>query len=87
MQEGIELSSAEVKIDVQQHAADQSKSKHRKPMLQRQTTDDFSPGDTALDVEEVRPDAAASSSQQSPEERRKNFKLAKGWSDVALQDQ
>lgn len=56
-------------------------------MLQRQTTDEFSPGDTALDVEEVRPDTSASTSQQSPEERRKNFKLAKGWSDVALQDQ
>ncbi|KAL3156384.1 hypothetical protein ABBQ38_000699 [Trebouxia sp. C0009 RCD-2024] len=86
-EEGIELSSADVRIDVQQHTADQNKHKPRKPMLQRQTTDEFSPGDTALDVEEVRPDTSASTSQQSPEERRKNFKLAKGWSDVALQDQ
>ena len=87
MQEGIELSSAEIRMDMQQHTAGQDKSKPRKAILQRQTTDEFSPSDTTLDVEEVRPDAAGSSSQQTPEERKKQFKLAKGWSDVALQDQ
>ena len=87
MQEGIELSSAEIRMDMHQHTAGQDKHKPRKAMLQRQTTDDFSASDTALDVEEVRPDAAGSSRQQSPDERKKQFKLAKGWSDVALQDQ
>ena len=87
MQEGIELSSAAVKNDMQQHSVSPDKSKQRKAILQRQTTDEFSASDTALDMEEVRPDATASSSQQTPEERRKQFKLAKGWSDVALQDQ
>lgn len=87
MQEGIELSSADIQMDMQPHTAGQDKSKPRKAILQRQTTDEFSPSDTALDVEEVRPNAAASSSQQTPEERKKQFKLAKGWSDVALQDQ
>lgn len=87
MQEGIELSSAEVHIDAQQHTASQDKSKARKAILQRRTTDEFSPSDTALDIEDVRPDAAAGSSMQASEERKKQFKLAKGWSDVALQDQ
>ena len=87
MQEGIELSSADIQTNMQPHTSGQDKSKPRKAILQRQTTDEFTTSDTALDVEEVRPDAAASSSHQTPEERKKQFKLAKGWSDVALQDQ
>ncbi|DBA98206.1 hypothetical protein WJX77_005615 [Trebouxia sp. C0004] len=85
-EEGIELSSADVNLKMHSHA--QSDAKKQKPMLQRQTTDEFMASDTALDVEEVRPDALAggSTSHQSPEERKKQFKLAKGWSDVALQD-
>ena len=88
MQEGIELSSADVNLNMHNHAQSDAKSKKQKPMLQRQTTDEFMASDTALDVEEVRPDALAggSTSHQSPEERKKQFKLAKGWSDVALQD-
>ena len=86
LQEGIELSSADVNLAAKQQSASQSKSKQRKPMLQRQTTDEFLPSDTALDIDEVPSDANASSSQQSAEDRRNKFKLAKGWSDVALQD-
>lgn len=88
LQEGIELSSANVNLNMGSHAQSDDKSKKRKPMLQRQTTDEFMASDTALDVEEVRPQALAggSTSHQSPEERKKQFKLAKEWSDVALQD-
>ena len=86
MQEGIELSSADVNLKQQRHPVGQDKAIQRKAMLQRQTTDEFLPSDTALDIDEVATAATASSSRQTPEERRKQFKLAKGWSDVALQD-
>ena len=82
------MSSAEVNLNMRGHAQSDDKTKKRKPMLQRQTTDEFLASDTALDVDEVRPGtmAGAGTSNQSPEERKKQFKLAKGWSDVALQD-
>ena len=88
MQEGIELSSAEVRLDAPGHASSSEKNKSRKQVLQRQTTDEFlGGGDTALDIDDVRPSAAgAGGSPQTPEERKKQFKLFKGWSDVALQD-
>ena len=86
MQEGIELSSADVRLDAPGHAQGTDKSKSKKQVLQRQTTDEFLGADTALDIEEVRPTGSAGPSSQSPEERKKQFKLLKGWSDVALQD-
>ncbi len=88
LQEGIELTSADVNLNMHSQAQSDDKAKKRKPMLQRQTTDEFMASDTALDIEEDRPEALsnAATSQQSPEERRKQFKLVKGWSDVALQD-
>lgn len=87
MQEGIELSSADVNLQQHRHSVGEDKSIQRKGMLQRQTTDEFLPSDTALDIDEVSTATTASSSQQTPEERMKQFKLAKGWSDVALQDE
>lgn len=83
MQDGIELSSADVAIDVGPHKqADAGAKGKAKQVLQRQTTDEFLAQDTALDIDDVQDKAAQ---KQTPEERRKQFQ-GQGWSDVALQD-
>lgn len=85
IQDGIELSSADVNLSTVHHKPNEAAAKGKgKQVLQRQTTDEFMAADTALDIDDVQPQVQGSQAQ-SKEERRKHFE-GQGWSDVALRD-
>ena len=84
LQDGIELSSAEVGAANMPHPVKDAGTKGKaKQVLQRQTTDEFMAQDNALDIADLQ--LQDKSQPQSLEERRKQFQ-GQGWSDVALQD-
>ena len=85
LQDGIELSSAEVGVGNMPHQAKDAGAKGKaKQVLQRQTTDEFMAQDNALDIADLQLQDRPSQ-PQTLEERRKQFS-GQGWSDVALQD-
>ena len=81
--EGIEFYSADV--NARRTTSDDvdgegRKKKHKNRVLRRTTTDDLAPGDTSLQMEDDAPQPP-----KSAEERRREF-LARGWSNVKLDD-
>ena len=83
-EDGIEYYSADVNArrtdETEDLDGDVKKKKRKSKVLRRTTTDDLAPGDTSLQMEDDVPQPP-----KSAEERRKEF-LARGWSNVKLDD-